>query len=78
MADRLLRRSSFWLPRSGVLLLRDDWEETEMTPEVRRMLMGACLVVIACLWYFSMKEKPAGGTGGNTPGTSAPAGSTKP
>jgi len=86
MADRLLQRSSFCsspkrpdLPSAlGVLLLSHDWEEAEMTPEVRRMLMGACIVAIAGLWYFSMKEKPAAGTGANTPGTSAPAGSTKP
>jgi len=50
-----------------------------MTPEVRRMLMGACILAIAGLWYFSMKEmkdKPAGGAGG----TSAPStsGSSRP
>ena len=49
-----------------------------MTPEVRRMLMGACIVAIAGLWYFSMKEKPASSPAANTPSTSAPAGSTKP
>jgi len=58
-----------------------------MSPEVRRMIFGACIVAIAGVWYFSMKEKPAGGPGANTgaspsgtatPGTSGPAGSTKP
>lgn len=58
-----------------------------MTPEVRRMTFGACIVAIAGLWYFSMKEKPASGPGANagagtngthTPGTSGPAGVTKP
>jgi hypothetical protein len=50
-----------------------------MTPEIRRMLMGACVVVIAGLWYFSMKEKPAGGTGAATSGPpTAPATSGPP
>ncbi len=54
-----------------------------MTQEVRRMIFGACIVAIAGVWYFSMKEKPASGTGANTgatstPNTSGPAGSTKP
>lgn len=54
-----------------------------MTQEVRRMIFGACIVAIAGVWYFSMKEKPASGPGANTSGTSAPstsgpAGSTKP
>jgi len=58
-----------------------------MTPEIRRMIFGACIVAIAGVWYFSMKEKPASGPGANsgaatsgppTPGVSSPAGSTKP
>ncbi len=53
-----------------------------MSPEVRRMIFGACIVAIAGVWYFSMKEKPASGTGATTSGTHAPstsgsAGSTK-
>lgn len=57
-------------------------EETEMTPEVRRMIYGACIVAIAGVWYFSMQEKPASGTGASTGGTHTPstsgsAGSTK-
>jgi len=47
------------------------------------MIFGACIVAIAGLWYFSMKEKPASGTGAATSGpptatTSGPARSTKP
>jgi len=45
------------------------------------MLIGACIVAIAGLWYFSMKEKPASGPGATpsaTSATSGPAGSTKP
>lgn len=58
-----------------------------MTQEVRRMIFGACIVAIAGVWYFSMKEKPASGPGANTGatssgtstlGTSGSAGSTKP
>ena len=58
-----------------------------MSPEVRRMIFGACIVAIAGVWYFSMKEKPASGPGANTgastsgtstPNTSGSAGSTKP
>lgn len=53
-----------------------------MSQEVRRMIFGACIVAIAGLWYFSMKEKPASGPGANTSGTQTPntsgsAGSTK-
>jgi hypothetical protein len=53
-----------------------------MSPEIRRMILGACMVAIAGVWYFSLKEKPASGTGASTsgthtPGTSGPAGSTK-
>ncbi len=53
-----------------------------MSPEVRRMIFGACIVAIAGIWYFSMKEKPASGTGASTSGTYTPnpggsAGSTK-
>ena len=53
-----------------------------MSPEVRRMIFGACIVALAGVWYFSMKEKPASGTGANPSGTSVPntsgsAGSTK-
>jgi hypothetical protein len=43
-----------------------------MTPEVRRMLMGACIVAIAALWYFSMQEMKGKPAGGNTGATSAP------
>lgn len=43
-----------------------------MTQEVRRMIFGACIVALAGLWYFSMKEKPAGGAGTTPSGTSAP------
>ena len=57
-------------------------EEAEMSQEVRRMIFGACIVAIAGLWYFSMKEKPVSGTGANTsgihtPNTGGSAGSTK-
>lgn len=53
-----------------------------MSPEIRRMIFGACIVAIAAVWYFSLKEKRANGTGASTsgthiPGTSGPAGSTK-
>ena len=53
-----------------------------MTPEIRRMIFGACIVAIAGVWYFSMKEKPASGTGAATSGpptptTSGSAGSPK-
>ena len=43
-----------------------------MTQEVRRMIFGACIVALAGVWYFSLKEKPAGGTGVPPSATSAP------
>jgi hypothetical protein len=38
-----------------------------MSREVRGMLMGLCIVILAAAAYF-LKDKPA-----NTPGTAAPA-----